>query len=139
MYRTTAHGVCRVWAAASLPGHTMPRPTLTAPHRPPSLARPNTTTIKPAGDEGIRWRFPADDNVEGMVARVENGLSQTTTLTLNASSPITHDLMEEALVHLYKKVESLRVCLRPRQGQLWVADMPRRQLDFKVRPRSIDF
>ncbi|KAG0715190.1 hypothetical protein GWK47_012513 [Chionoecetes opilio] len=131
MYRTAAHGACRVWAAASLPGHTTPRPTLTAPHRPPSLARPITTTIKPAGDEGVRWRFPADDNVKGMVARVENGLSQTIILTLNASSAITHDLMEEVLVHLYEKVESLRVCLRPRQGQLWVADMLRRKLDFK--------
>ncbi|KAG0717990.1 hypothetical protein GWK47_053361 [Chionoecetes opilio] len=108
------------------PRHTPPSPP---PHLAP--AGPKNTTIKPAEDEGVRWRFPADDYLEGMVARVKNGLSQTTTLTLNATSVLTHDLMEEALVHLYEKVESLRVCLRPRQGQLWVADMPRRKLDFK--------
>ncbi|XP_063884512.1 uncharacterized protein LOC135113248 [Scylla paramamosain] len=91
-----------------------------------------TSAPRPTEEEEVQWRFAADDRVQGMVARVEVSLRQTTTFTLNAASPITPILVEEALQHLYDKVESLRLCFRLRDGKLWVADMPRCKLDFQV-------
>lgn len=62
----------------------------------------NENLLFPHREDGVRWRFPADEWMKSMVTQVENGLGQTSTTTLNSAKPITHDLMEEALVHLYK-------------------------------------
>ncbi|MPC43301.1 hypothetical protein E2C01_036945 [Portunus trituberculatus] len=67
-----------------------------------------------------------------MIAQVHHQVfSQTCILTLNTVTPITHELMEDALTILYKKVESLRICFRHHDNQMWVADMPQPVLDFK--------
>lgn len=39
-----------------------------------------------------------------MLASVEHGLSQTNILTFNSKAPVTPDLMQEALFHLYEYV-----------------------------------
>ncbi|XP_063884511.1 uncharacterized protein LOC135113247 [Scylla paramamosain] len=139
MFRTVSQRASRAWAAAVVNGHRSLQTTAAAashqaPVAPlaPSLSKAMTTSARPAEEEAVRWRFAADDKVRGMVARVEVSTRQTTNLTLNSSKPITPTLVEEALQHLYDKVESLRLCFRLRDGKLWIADMPHRKLDFQV-------
>lgn len=86
----------------------------------------------PATENEIRWRFPVDNRAEGLIAQVRHLVQNISSIiTLNTATPITHQLMEEALNALYDKMESLRICFRLRENQLWVADMPERLLDFK--------
>ncbi|KAG0726823.1 hypothetical protein GWK47_035821 [Chionoecetes opilio] len=54
-------------------------------------------------DEGVRMEVPAVSTWKAWWARLKNGLRQTTTLTLIATSVLTHDLRRRALVHLYEK------------------------------------
>lgn len=111
-----------------------PHPLLNIPYGAPIPCRANSTAAPLSShDPQVRWRFPVDDRTESMIAQVHHQVfSQTCILTLNAATPITHELMEEALNILYTKVESLRICFRLRDNQqLWVADMPQRVLDFK--------
>ncbi|XP_063851860.1 uncharacterized protein LOC135095089 isoform X1 [Scylla paramamosain] len=94
--------------------------------------RTMSTTVYSPDDSHVRWRFPVDDRTRDMFMKIHHGvLSQIMIVTLNAASPITQELMEEALNILYDKVESLRICFRLRQNTLWVADMPNRLMDFK--------
>ncbi|XP_050720202.1 uncharacterized protein LOC127000511 isoform X2 [Eriocheir sinensis] len=137
MLRSAALRACRALAAASTASITSgTSATGIIGTRAERLGRfPHSTmsaTSKPAEEEGLRWRFPADDRTQAMAASVEHGVCQSTILTFNSKAPITPGLMEEALLHLYGKVESLRLCFRLRDGQLWVADMPQPKLDFQV-------
>lgn len=59
-------------------------------------------TLPHRREEGLKWRFPVDVRTQAMATSVERGLSQTATLTFNSKAPITPDLMEEALIHLYE-------------------------------------
>ncbi|XP_050686673.1 uncharacterized protein LOC126980612 [Eriocheir sinensis] len=137
MIRSAASRGCRAWATTFTKANiTTTTSTGTSTigtnvkrgKRLPHIA----TSSKPAGEEGLKWRFPADDRTQARVAAVESGCCQSTILTFNSVAPITPDLMEEALVHLYGKIESLRICFRQREGQLWVANMPRQKIDLQV-------
>ncbi|KAG0721071.1 hypothetical protein GWK47_042759 [Chionoecetes opilio] len=120
---------CRIHCGASSAGPVY------SMHGAPIPCRTFSTADYPSlsADSQVRWRFPIDDKTEEMLMQVRHGiLSQTAILTLNAATPLTQDLMEEALNILYDKVESLRICFRLRENKLWVADMSERVLDFKV-------
>ncbi|XP_050731866.1 uncharacterized protein LOC127006268 isoform X2 [Eriocheir sinensis] len=138
MIRSAASRACRAWTAAFIKANITTTTTgsstigINVERRERFPHSGTSTSSRPAGMEGLEWRFPADNRTQAMVADVENGLCQSTILTFNSKAPITPDLMEEALVHLYGKIESLRICLRLREGRLWVADMPRQKLDFQV-------
>ncbi|XP_050731699.1 uncharacterized protein LOC127006182 isoform X7 [Eriocheir sinensis] len=138
MIRSAASRAWRAWAAASTKANITTTTTGTSTiginvDRRERLAdSEKSTSSRSAVDEGLKWRFPADDRTQAMVAAVESGYCMHTIFTFNSKAPITPDLMEEALVHLYGKIESLRLCFRQRDGQLWVADMPRQKLDFQV-------
>ncbi|XP_050732345.1 uncharacterized protein LOC127006437 [Eriocheir sinensis] len=141
MIRSAASRACRAWAAASTKANITTTTTGSSTigtnggnveQRERLADSDKSTSSRPAGEECLKWRFPADDRTQAMVAAVESGLYMNTIITFNSKAPITPDLMEEALVHLYGKIESLRLCFRQRDGQLWVADMPRQKLDFQV-------
>ncbi|XP_050731693.1 uncharacterized protein LOC127006182 isoform X2 [Eriocheir sinensis] len=138
MIRSAASRAWRAWAAASTKANITTTTTGTSTiginvDRRERLAdSEKSTSSRSAVDEGLKWRFPADDRTQAMVAAVESGYCMHTIFTFNSKAPITPDLMEEALVHLYGKIESLRLCFRQRDGQLWVTDMPRQKLDFQV-------
>ncbi|XP_050720203.1 uncharacterized protein LOC127000512 [Eriocheir sinensis] len=130
MLRTATLSVCRAWGGVSL---RAPAATITTSTRVDHFVSETSFTLaEPADEQALMWRFPADDRTQAMMVSVEHGLSQTSTITLNSKAPITPDLMEAALGHVYDKIASLRLCLRQRQGQLWLADMPQRKLDFQV-------
>lgn len=59
------------------------------------------TTLPVRREKGIKWRFPVDNWTKAMMRSVDRGMCLTTIFTLNSKAPITPDLMEEALVHLY--------------------------------------
>ncbi|KAK8380007.1 hypothetical protein O3P69_016576 [Scylla paramamosain] len=80
-----------------------------------------------------RWRYKADDLVKKKVALVQAGVANNTFgLTLNTARPLSPDLFKEVLMHLYKKVEVLRICFGEKEGSLWVVDMDTPKIDFQV-------
>ncbi|XP_050699574.1 uncharacterized protein LOC126986988 [Eriocheir sinensis] len=138
MIRSSALRVCQGWAAGSR--RTSIPTTITAAatvgtnvERLERFLHSTTFKFNTSEEEkGIKWRFPVDNWTKAMMRSVDRGMCVTIIFTLNSKAPITPDLMEEALVHLYGKIESFRTCFRMRDGQLWVADMPRNKLDFQV-------
>ncbi|XP_045117228.1 uncharacterized protein LOC123507936 isoform X2 [Portunus trituberculatus] len=80
-----------------------------------------------------RWWYEADSYVRKIAAEVETGSrTSTTAMTLNTVRPVTPDVWREVLMHLYRKVDALRVCFRERDEQLWVADMDTPKIDFQI-------
>ncbi|KAK8390177.1 hypothetical protein O3P69_013029 [Scylla paramamosain] len=65
--------------------------------------RTMSTTVYSPDDSHVRWRFPVDDRTRDMFMKIHHGvLNQIMIVTLNAASPITQELMEEALNILYE-------------------------------------
>ncbi|KAK7072053.1 hypothetical protein SK128_002760 [Halocaridina rubra] len=63
----------------------------------------------------------------------QNGVYLTHyTLDLESKMPITEDIMRQALVHLYRKVPVLRLCLRERDSELWIREMDDCVLDLEI-------
>ncbi|XP_050693200.1 uncharacterized protein LOC126983967 isoform X1 [Eriocheir sinensis] len=80
-----------------------------------------------------RWLRPATDKEEYFEIAHQNCLCLTFySLALSASKPLKEDLVRRALVHLYRHVPVLRVCLGQRDGRLWLREMDGCRLDFQV-------
>lgn len=67
-------------------------------------------------------------------------------LTINSAAPVKKEHVEQALKHLYRKVPTLRLCIRPRQDEAtgeakpWVVEMDQEAIDFEVIPEeSLEF
>lgn len=54
------------------------------------------------------------------------------TITLSSTSERLPEIMQEALVLLYRKVPVLRVCFGLRDGQLWLREMDECRVEFEV-------
>lgn len=115
-------------SASSVLSHSLP-----SLHAALISPAPQNTTVSQSEESDVTWRFPLDDRTLNKMMLVHHGATTLGfTMTLNALTPITHDLMEEALNILYDKIESLRICFRLHQNQIWVVDMPQRRLDFQT-------
>nr|XP_053641824.1 uncharacterized protein LOC128695346 isoform X2 [Cherax quadricarinatus]XP_053641825.1 uncharacterized protein LOC128695346 isoform X2 [Cherax quadricarinatus]XP_053641826.1 uncharacterized protein LOC128695346 isoform X2 [Cherax quadricarinatus] len=53
-------------------------------------------------------------------------------LTLGSPLPLDHNHVKQALLHLYRKVPSLRLSLDTRDGVLWFKESAREKIDFEV-------
>ncbi|XP_069937949.1 uncharacterized protein [Cherax quadricarinatus] len=53
-------------------------------------------------------------------------------LTLGSPQPLDHNHVKQALLHLYRKVPSLRLSMDTRDGVLWFKECTRETIDFEV-------
>lgn len=86
-----------------------------------------------AGDDSFLWHRPATE-VEALFDYA-NGRGYFVTvygLSLCSASPVSDDMMENALKHLFRKVPSLRTCFRNQEDTLWACEMKHERLDFQV-------
>lgn len=78
------------------------------------------------------WIRPTTAKEEYFEVGHQKGVTQVYyCLDLMCLKPLDDELVRSALTHLYKKVPLLRLCLRQREGQLWLREMARCDIDFK--------
>lgn len=86
-----------------------------------------------AVQDDVKWLFPAGRHVERMVAAGGHSMyNMVMTITLNSAKPLPASLFEEMLLLLQRKVPSLMTCFRPRGDILWICQLQKPKLDFKV-------
>ncbi|XP_068205562.1 uncharacterized protein [Palaemon carinicauda] len=82
--------------------------------------------------QGVRWLQPAGAGARRMELAHRIGLLHfPVCITVHTAEPLKTDDLRKALVHLYNKIQTLRTCYRYRQGELWVCEMERREIDFQ--------
>lgn len=57
-------------------------------------------------------------------------------LTIRTTQPLKDEQVQAALLHLFRKVPTLRLCFRRQKDVLWACEMSREQIDFKAVNRS---
>ncbi|XP_063602131.1 uncharacterized protein LOC134778186 [Penaeus indicus] len=81
----------------------------------------------------VKWLHPVGSSVEKMnVAATHSQLNLIASLTLRSAVPVSAAHFHQALVHLQRKVASLRTCFRQRDQALWLCEMMEPQIDFQV-------
>ncbi|KAG0717013.1 hypothetical protein GWK47_008302 [Chionoecetes opilio] len=92
-----------------------------------------------ASDSSFVWLRPATELEDFMDCAAKKGLFITVYgLTLRCSVPLTDAHVQEALLHTFRKVPSLRTCFRKRGDTLWACEMNREELDFQVQTSDLD-
>ncbi|KAK3883223.1 hypothetical protein Pcinc_012450 [Petrolisthes cinctipes] len=80
-----------------------------------------------------KWLFPADNRFMEMYNTVKNGgYGQGVRITYKSKVPVTPQMVETALHCLTRKANSFRTCLQYRGDELWVVELMKPDLDFKV-------
>ncbi|KAK4296880.1 hypothetical protein Pmani_030660 [Petrolisthes manimaculis] len=108
-------------------------------HSRPVSTHPDTRQVQSATslsqwvDNEKKWLFPADSRFMKMFNVVKNGANgQGARITYKSKVPITPQMMETALHCLTRKANSFRTCLQYRGDELWVVELMKPDLDFKV-------
>ncbi|XP_071552729.1 uncharacterized protein [Panulirus ornatus] len=85
-----------------------------------------------ATKEKCEWLRPASKaEVIYDVAQKKNMLLTSYLVTLSSAAPLQEDHVRKALVHLYRKVPTLRMCFRLREGTIWACEVDC-EIDFQV-------
>ncbi|KAK8396014.1 hypothetical protein O3P69_005238 [Scylla paramamosain] len=70
------------------------------------------------------------------IQEVAGLLVSTYGLTIRTTEPLKDEQVQEALVHLFRKVPTLRLCFRRQKDVFWACEMNREHIDFKAVDRS---
>ncbi|XP_045108441.1 uncharacterized protein LOC123503085 [Portunus trituberculatus] len=86
----------------------------------------------------VTWLRPATD-IETLFTQIQETaglLVSTYGLTIRTAQPLKDEQVQEALVHLFRKVPTLRLCFRRKEDVFWTCEMKREHIDFKAVDRS---
>lgn len=106
------------------------------PTAPRDLRRSRSLYVSSSGldtQNDVKWLYPVGSSVEKMnVAATHSQLNLIASLTLRSAVPLNAAHFHQTLVHLQRKVASLRTCFRQRGRELWLCEMMEPQIDFQV-------
>ncbi|XP_063612294.1 uncharacterized protein LOC134785791 [Penaeus indicus] len=84
-------------------------------------------------ESDVKWLFPAGSIIEKMNAAAKHSqLNLIVSLTLDSAVPLTVHHFSQTLVHLQRKVPSLRTLFRQKDQRLWVCETTEPDINFKV-------
>nr|XP_027212724.1 uncharacterized protein LOC113805857 [Penaeus vannamei] len=128
--------VCRYMSLAS----TLARPTATRVPASSTLSRQTGVMARGVAggvaeerNETIKWLWEADASEVMLAVGHAHGCRRVLPCyTLNTLAPLRPEQVEEALRHLQRQTQALRVFMKIRNGKFWICESDQDEISFKV-------